>query len=120
MAALVTIGTQRTIDRTFGEPTLLGDPEELRVYPLTAEAAAIPAALEAEKGVTSWFTETEQDLALGDEPFLGLALGGDVARSGFDVREGRMLARSGEAVAGWGPAEPVRPPRGRRDHGDGR
>ena len=102
VAVLVTVGTQRTIDRTFGEPTLLGAPEELRVYPLTAEAAAIPSILDAERGVTSWFTEVEQDLALGDEPFLGLALGGDVAHAGFDVREGRMLARSGEAVAGWG------------------
>ena len=103
VAVLVTVGTQRTIDRTFGDPTLLGAPEELRVYPATEEAAtAIPAALGDEQGVTSWFTEAEQDLALGDEPFLGLALGGDVAHAGYDVREGRMLSRRGEAVAGWG------------------
>ncbi|MFZ1489280.1 MAG: FtsX-like permease family protein, partial [Ilumatobacteraceae bacterium] len=102
VAVLVTIGTQRTIDRTFGDPTLLGAPEELRVYPLTGEASVITTALDAEPGVTSWFTEVEQDLALGDEPFLGLALGGDVANTGYEVREGRMLARSGEAVAGWG------------------
>lgn len=103
VAVLVTVGTQRTIDRTFGEPTLLGAPEELRVYPATDEAAtAVPAALDEAQGVTSWFTEAEQDLALGDEPFLGLALGGDVAHAGYDVREGRMLEGRGEAVAGWG------------------
>jgi putative ABC transport system permease protein len=102
VAVLVTIGTQRTIDRAFGDPTVLGSPEELRVHPLSEEATALPEVLDAEPGVTSWFTEVGQDLALGDETFLGLAVGGDVAHAGFDVREGRMLERSGEGVAGWG------------------
>jgi len=102
VAVLTTVATQRTIDRTFGEPTLLGDPEEVRVYPLATTPAEVAAALDAEAGVTSWFTETEQDLALGEEPFLGLALGGDLAASGFDVREGRMLTGPGEAIVGWG------------------
>jgi putative ABC transport system permease protein len=104
VAALTTIGTQRTIDRVFGDPTLVGNPEELRIYP-TGDATAIPAVLDAEADVESWFTETPEDLALGDETFLGVAMGGDVQQAGFDVREGRMLAGSGEAVAGWGMLE---------------
>ena len=102
VAVLATIGTERTFDQLFGEPTLVGDPEELRVYPTSEDAAAIPQVLGREEGVTSWFTETEQELAVGDEPFLGFAMGRDVQRAGFDVREGRMFASSGEAVAGWG------------------
>lgn len=103
VAALVTIGTNRSIDRVFADPTLAGNPEEIRLYPLDAAAAsAIPEALERASGVASWFTETPADLALGDETFLGLAMGDDVAGSGFAVQEGRMFTRSGEAVAGWG------------------
>jgi putative ABC transport system permease protein len=103
VAALVTIGTNRSIDRVFGDPTLVGNPEEIRVYPVDAAAASeIPEVLEGSPGVGSWFTETPTDLALGDETFLGIALGGNVADAGFAVREGRMFERSGEAVAGWG------------------
>lgn len=103
VAALVTIGTNRSIDRVFGDPTLAGDPEELRLYPVTDTAGSeIPDVLERTAGVESWFTETPTDLALGNETFLGIAMGDDVAGSGFAVQEGRMFARSGEAVAGWG------------------
>jgi putative ABC transport system permease protein len=102
VAALTAIGTQRTVDRVFGDPTLVGNPEELRVHPTDDGADAIRAALDREEGVSSWFTETPEDLALGDETFLGVAMGGAVDEAGFDVREGRMLAGTGEAVAGWG------------------
>jgi putative ABC transport system permease protein len=102
VAIVATVGTERTVDRLFGDPRLVGDPEELRVWPLGDGADAIPAVLDRTDGVASWFTEREQDLTSGDESFLGFAMGGDVARSGFEVREGRMFARSGEAVAGWG------------------
>lgn len=102
VAALTSIGTQRTVDRVFGDPTLVGNPEELRVYPTGDDAEAIRAVLDRDNGVASWFTEQPEDLALGDETFLGVAMSGDVGHAGFDVREGRMLAGSGEAVAGWG------------------
>jgi putative ABC transport system permease protein len=102
VAVLTTVGTERTVDRVFGDPTLTGDPEDLRVFPTGEGSDAIPAVLDDEPGVASWFTETSQDLALGDETFLGRAMGGDVEQAGFDVREGRMFARRGEAVAGWG------------------
>jgi putative ABC transport system permease protein len=102
IAALTTIGTQRTVDRIFSNGALVGDPEELRVYPTGEGSDAIPGVLDRQPGVTSWFTETPQDLVLDDETFLGLAMGGDVQRAGFDVREGRMPARPGEAMAGWG------------------
>jgi putative ABC transport system permease protein len=102
VAALTSISTQRTIDRVFGDPTLIGNPEELRVYPNGDDADAIRAVLDSDNGVESWFAETPEDLALGDETFLGMAMSGDVDHAGFDVREGRMLAGSGEAIAGWG------------------
>jgi putative ABC transport system permease protein len=101
VGVLATVGVDRSVDRIFGDLALVGDPEELRVYP-TADAAAIPAVLDGDPGVASWFTETDQDLVLGDETFLGIAIGGDVEQSGFVVGEGRMLAGPGEAVAGWG------------------
>jgi putative ABC transport system permease protein len=102
VAALTSISTQRTVDRVFGDPTLVGNPEELRVYPTGDDPEAIRAVLDRDERVASWFTETPEDLALGDETFLGVAMSGDVDHAGFDVREGRMLAGSGEAVAGWG------------------
>jgi putative ABC transport system permease protein len=102
IAALTTIGTQRTVDRVFANGTLVGDPEELRVYPTGESSDAIVGALDRQPGMASWFTETPQELVLDDETFLGVAMGGDVQRAGFDVREGRMLAGPGEAVAGWG------------------
>jgi putative ABC transport system permease protein len=102
VAVLTSVGTERTVDRVFGDHTLTGDPEDLRVFPTDDASDAIPAVLDDLPGVASWFTETSQDIALGDETFLGRAMGGDVAHAGFDVREGRMFAGSGEAVAGWG------------------
>lgn len=102
VAVLATAGTRRTVDRVFGDPVLVGNPEELRVYPSGVQTETIPSILDTEAGVSSWFTETPEDLALGDETFLGVALGGDIEHAGFDMREGRMFAGSGEAVAGWG------------------
>ena len=103
VAVLTTLSTQRTIDRMFGDPALSGDPEEVRIYPSRDGASdAIPEVLASESAVASWFTETPQGLALGDETFLGIAMGGNVARAGYDVAEGRMFRRPGEAVAGWG------------------
>ncbi|HET6949129.1 MAG TPA: FtsX-like permease family protein [Acidimicrobiales bacterium] len=102
VAVLASLGTQRTSDRIFADPTRTGDPEDVRVFPTGVGSDVIPAVLDGEPGVASWFTETTQDLALDDETFLGRAMGGDVGHAGFDVREGRMFARGGEAVAGWG------------------
>jgi putative ABC transport system permease protein len=101
VALMASIGTQRTIDRVFGDPALVGNPEELRVYPL-GPAAPIEDALDDESAVESTFTETMQDLSLEESPFLGVAMSGDVAGAGFQVQEGRMFTGTGEAVAGWG------------------
>jgi putative ABC transport system permease protein len=103
VAIVVTSGFNRTIDDVFANPAMTGEPEEVRVFPAdSASPEAVAEALDATPGVASWFTETGQDLTLGDEGFLGLALGGDVGAAGFDVREGHMIAGPGEAVAGWG------------------
>jgi putative ABC transport system permease protein len=101
VALMVSIGTQRTIDRVFGEPALVGNPEELRVYPL-GSVAPIEAAMVGQADVESTFTEAMHDLSLDASPFLGVAMSGDVAKAGFKVEEGRMFAATGEAVAGWG------------------
>jgi hypothetical protein len=82
VALMASIGTQRTIDRVFGEPALVGNPEELRVYPL-GPATPIEDALDGEPAVESTFTETMQDLSIDESPFLGIAMSGDVAQAGF-------------------------------------
>jgi putative ABC transport system permease protein len=102
VATLATLATDRSIDRVFGDPRLVGNPEELRVYPTGAGEDSIRSAVDGHADVESWFTETPQDLALGDETFLGLAMGGDLASAGFVVGEGRAATAPGEAMAGWG------------------
>ena len=103
LGVVVTAGFSRTIDSVIGDPAVTGEPEEIVVYPQDhASRAAVPRALDAQRGVTSWFTETGTDAALGDQQFLADAVGGDVAAAGFVVREGRMVERRGEAVAGYG------------------
>lgn len=69
VAVLATVGTQRTVDRVFGNGALVGNPEDLRVYPQADEAGTIRRVLDGEEGVALWFTETPEDLALGDETF---------------------------------------------------
>jgi hypothetical protein len=55
VAVLTTLGTERTLDRVFGDPTLTGDPEDLRVYPTGEGSDASPAVLDDEPGVALWF-----------------------------------------------------------------
>ena len=102
VAVLVSLSVDRTIDRVIARPALAGDPEEIRLYPRGTGAGAAEQALAATGGVQSWFTETPENLVLGEERFLGVAMSGDLDRAGYIVRAGRMPARAGEAVAGHG------------------
>jgi len=103
VGVVVTVGFNRTIDGVLGDLAVTGDPQELVVYPSdTAPPLAVPRALDTTPAVTSWFTATESNAVLHKEQFLARAIGGDVARSGYVVRQGRMLQRRGEAVPGYG------------------
>ncbi len=103
VGVVVTAGFSRTIDSVVGDPAVTGEPEEVRVFPdETAPPLAVPRALDREPGVSSWFTETGSDAAMGEEQFLANAVGGDVAHAGFVVREGRMIRHRGETVTGYG------------------
>ena len=100
---VVTAGFNRTIDSVIGDPAVVGEPEEIRVFPADdVPGTAVPRALEAEPAVTSWFTETGDNATIGEEQFLANAVGGDLDHAGFVVREGRMIRNRGEAVTGYG------------------
>ena len=103
VGVVVTAGFAGTIHGVIGNPAVTGQPEEVRVYPEAGtRLTAVTRALDAEPGVTSWFTETGNEATLGEEQFLANAVGGDVAHAGFVVREGRMVEHRGEAVTGYG------------------
>ncbi|HVM01794.1 MAG TPA: FtsX-like permease family protein [Acidimicrobiales bacterium] len=102
VAVLVSMAVNRTVDRVLARPALAGDPEEIRLYPRDSDPAAVTQALATTSGVESWFTETPENLVLGDERFLGVAMSGDLAAAGYLVQQGRMPAGPGEAAAGYG------------------
>jgi putative ABC transport system permease protein len=101
VAIVVTLGFDRTVARIADDPALVGDPYDLVVEPGEAPRAEVEAALAAQP-VATWFTATSRRGAVGDANFQVRALAGDVAGSGFAVREGRMMEGGGEALAGYG------------------
>ena len=118
VAVLTTLSTQRTIDRMFGDPALSGNPEDVRIYPFDNGAAGvISTVVSSEPAVASSFTETPQNLALGDETFLGLAMAGDVAPRRLRRVRRADVPRPRRGDRGLGAARPVRAGRGRRRPG---
>jgi putative ABC transport system permease protein len=102
VAVVVTSSVDHTIDGVFGDPARVGDPEEVSVSVPPGDEASVASTLDAAPGVTSWFTETYDDLVVGDQLFLGIAMGGDVEDAGFVVREGHAPVAAGEAIVGYG------------------
>lgn len=101
VAVVVTAGFDRTIDGVFDDTAVAGEPQELEVV-AAGGTTSVARALDSTPGITSWWTETDSNAVLDDEQLLAVALGGEVARAGFVVREGRMLRGAGEAVTGYG------------------
>ena len=101
IAIVATLGLDRTVAAVSRNPAEIGDPFDLAVDPGGAPRPAIEAALDR-PDVAAWFTATDRRGAVGSRAFHVRALGGDIADSGFVLREGRMIRRSGEAVLGYG------------------
>ena len=102
VAVMVTLAFSRTVDRFSAEPALVGDPYDVVVIPDTVSSATIDQRLRTIDQAGSWFTATSRRGAVGSYVFQVRALGGDLERSGFVVREGRMPSAANEAVAGYG------------------
>jgi putative ABC transport system permease protein len=101
VAIVATIAFQRTGEAIAEDPALVGSPYDVVVEPGDARAE-VEAALAGNASVSSWFTATERRATVGDFGFQIRVLGGDVARSGYVVREGRMLRSPDETVVGYG------------------
>ncbi len=102
IAIVATLAMDRTVDEIVDRPALAGDPFDVVVDAGDAPADAVARTLAAQPGVRDWYTATDRRGAVGDATFLVRALGGDLRRGGFVVREGRMPRTASEAVAGYG------------------
>jgi putative ABC transport system permease protein len=102
IAIVATLAMDRTVSAVVDDPALSGDPFDLELDAGDAPPGAVARALDREPGVRDWFTVTDRRGAVGNATFLVRALGGNPARTGFVVREGRMPAGPGEVVAGYG------------------
>ncbi|MGZ4740299.1 MAG: ABC transporter permease [Ilumatobacteraceae bacterium] len=101
VAITATFGLQKTVTDIVNDHALVGDPYDMAIDPSRASRPAIESAL-ANPGVTSWFTATDRRGAVGNYTFHVRVLGGDVAGSGFVIRQGRMMQKPGEVIAGYG------------------
>lgn len=103
---VIAIVATLAFDRAFGEiaddPALAGDPQAMTIEAGDVAPERLRAALARTPGVGAWFTVTERQAAVGDVTFQVRVIGGDPARTGYVVREGRMPAGPGEIVAGYG------------------
>ncbi|MGZ4723118.1 MAG: ABC transporter permease, partial [Ilumatobacteraceae bacterium] len=100
VAITATFGLQKTVTDIVNDHALVGDPYDMAIDPSRASRPAIESAL-ANPGVTSWFTATDRRGAVGNYTFHVRVLGGDVAGSGFVIRQGRMMQKPGEVIAGY-------------------
>lgn len=101
-AVVVAAGFTATIDRLLAEPARIGQPYDAVVVPTGADPDTLLAALADTPQVAGWYSQIDRRGTLGDETFLSRAIGGDPARAGFVIREGRPLRAPGEAVVGYG------------------
>jgi putative ABC transport system permease protein len=101
VAIVTTLGLDRTVSGVSRNPAEVGDPYDLAVDPGATPRPVIEDALDQPQ-VGAWFTATDRRGAVGDQTFHVRALGGDVAHSGYVVREGRMIRGPGEAILGYG------------------
>ncbi len=101
VAIIATLGLERTVADITANPARVGDPFDLAVDPSGASRPAIETALD-DHDVAGWFTATDRRGAVGSQSFHVRVLGGNVAQSGFVVRDGHMIAQPNEAILGYG------------------
>jgi len=101
IAVVATLAFDRTVQEIADDPALTGDPQAIEIDPGDVDPAQLAGALDRQAGVEAWFTATERQVAVGSQRFQVRALGGDLERTGFVIREGRMLARPGGVVIGY-------------------
>ena len=102
VAIVATLALDRTVSTLADDPALAGTPQGIVVQPQDVSPARVAAVLDRRPGVESWFTATERQVAVGSETFQARVLGGDLARTGYVIRDGRMMAGADEAVIGYG------------------
>jgi putative ABC transport system permease protein len=102
IAIVATLAFDRTVQQIADDPALGGDPQGIEVDPRDVPPRDVARAVEREPGVAAWFTATERQVAVGGETFEVRAIGGRLDRTGYVIREGRMLAGPGEVVIGYG------------------
>ena len=102
VAIVATLALDRTVSRIADDTALAGDPQGVIVEPQGVPPGRVARVLDRRPGVESWFTATERQVAVGAETFQARALGGDLLRTGYVIREGRMLSGPRDAVIGYG------------------
>ena len=102
VAIVATLAMGRTVDAVVDQPALAGDPFDMILDARGAPPRDVERALARQPGVQDWYTATDRRGAVGNATFLVRALGGDLRHTGFVLREGRMAATPGEAIAGYG------------------
>ena len=102
IAIVTTLAFDRTVKDIADDPSLGGAPQGVEIDPRDVPPRDVAAAVARAPGAAAWFTVAERQVAVGDETFEVRALGGDLDRTGYVIREGRMLARPGEIVIGYG------------------
>jgi putative ABC transport system permease protein len=102
IAIVAALAFDRTVQGFADNPALAGDPQALTVEPRDVPGSAVAAAIREQPAVQRAFTATERQVTVGRESFQVSVIGGDVARAGFVLREGRAPERPDEAMIGYG------------------
>ena len=103
IAAVVTSGFVRTIDRAVADPARVGDPWDVAVGVGDIPNERVEAALSGRDDIAGWFSELGRRSTHRNGAFLSRAIGGDPADAGFLIGGGRaMNSTAGEAIAGYG------------------
>lgn len=106
-AVVAALGTEATYRRVIGDSSLRAKPYDLLVEPSESRAAAAALVARHRGEFQNAVTMAEFPVTVpGRSTTLqARALGGDYQRRPYAVRDGRMLARPGEAIVGHGTLE---------------
>ena len=102
VVAVVAAGFGRTVGLVLDDPARTGDPGDVVVDPRDVTPADIRDVLGGNDLVRTWYTQTDRRAVVDGERVLVRALGDDVARAGFVIPDGHVLATDREAIAGYG------------------
>jgi putative ABC transport system permease protein len=89
-----------TVDNALADPSITGDPYDLRLEATGATPREVTDAIRPY--ASSWTTAIQQRAVVGSTSFLSRALGGDIERAGYVIRSGHTITAPDEAIAGWG------------------